>query len=302
MKSVAPFLKLARPHQWIKNILVAAPILFAMKVSDGQAWARVLVATAAFCAASSAVYVGNDVIDRHSDRLHPRKRHRPLAQGLISPASAWAFAAVLALGSLAAAFALSPLTAALIAAYLVLQAAYTLQLKQKMLLDVMCIAAGFVLRAVTGAVAIRVEPSPWLIICTFTLCLFLGFCKRRMELATLGDSAGREHRATLASYNPELLTHLITLSAGVALFSFLLYASRTEQQFGTMYLVYTVPLVIYAVQRFAMLSILGRYADPTDLILRDRAFQVTAALWVAAVWVVIRWGPALRSWVLSHAT
>ena len=167
-----------------------------------------------------------------------------------------------------------------------------------MLLDVICIAIGFVLRASAGAVAIRVAISPWLFICMFTICLFMGFCSRYNELVTIGDRAvAGNHRQTLMTYTPDLLTHLITLSAGIAVVAFLFYGltESTVRQFGTHYFVYTLPLVVYAVFRFAMLSMKGCYADPTDLILRDRPFQITAALWMASAVGIIVWGPRVAA-------
>ncbi len=286
-------IKLARPRHWVKNVIVLMPVIFAMRIGDAGAWAAAALAAAAFCLAAGAVYVVNDIADRQRDRLHPDKRTRPLAAGRVSLRAAAIEAGLLLAAALAVAAAVNGLVLAVVGAYVLLQAAYTFYLKRKMLLDVICIALGFVLRAVAGAVAIPVEPSPWLFICTFTLCLFLGFCKRCNELATLGetDNAHR-HRPSLAGYRPELLTHLITLSAAVAVVAFLLYGASdmTVARIGTNYLVYTLPLVVYGVFRFAMLSMTGRYADPTDLILRDRPFELTIAVWLALAVAIVYWG------------
>ncbi len=292
-------LRLIRPEHWIKNVIVLFPVLFARKSGDAGAWARAGLAAAAFCLASGAVYAFNDIRDRAKDLLHPDKRLRPLPSGAITVPTAAAAAVVLAVAGLAVAWWAGAAAAAAVLAYLLLQAAYTMKLKQAILLDVICIAIGFVLRAVGGALAIRVVVSPWLFVCTFTLCLFMGFCKRANELASLGDAeqAGN-HRPTLTGYTSELLTHLITLSAGVAVVSFLLYATsaRTVAHLGTDYLVYTLPVVIYGVFRFAMLSMRGRYTDPTGLILRDRPFQLTLLIWIAAAVAVIRWGRDIQQW------
>ncbi|NLF30734.1 MAG: decaprenyl-phosphate phosphoribosyltransferase [Planctomycetes bacterium] len=294
------WIRLGRPRQWTKNVLVLLPVIFAQRVADGSAWAYALAAAGAFCLASGAVYAFNDIRDRHSDRLHPRKKDRPIASGLVSVPQAVSFSLLTATAAVALAALLHPLAAGLIVAYLALQMVYALSLKRRMIADVICIAVGFVLRAVTGAVVIDAAPSPWLIVCTFTLCLFLGFCKRRAEVTTMGGrpEAGA-YRRTLAGYDPELLTHLITLSAGIAIVSFLLYAvsSETVERFGTVYLAYTLPLVVYAVCRFAMLSMWGRYDDPAELILRDRAFQLSAGAWLAAVLAIIQWGPYIRDWI-----
>ena len=190
----------------------------------------------------------------------------------------------------------------IVAVYVALQISYTMYLKQRVLIDVICIAMGFVLRAVAGAAAVKVAISPWLFICMFTLCLFMGFCKRYSEVVTLGDpGAAESHRPTLIYYTPELLTHLITLSAGIAVVSFLLYglSERTIENFGTNYFVYTLPVLVYGVFRFAMLSMEGAYAGPTDLILHDRPFQATILLWIALAIIVIKYGKDIEIWTQS---
>ena len=291
--------KLARPKHWIKNLIVLFPVVFAMKMSDPAAWRCALIAAAGFCLVSSAIYVLNDIHDRRKDRQHPKKRLRPLASGLLPVSWALVQAAACLAGGIALGACVNVLVAGILAAYVVLQAAYTYVLKRKMLVDVMCIAMGFVMRAVAGAVAIGAEVSPWLVVCTFTICLFMGFCKRRNEVATLGDNVHAEkHRATLGGYSPELLTHLITLSAGMAIISYLLYATHpdTVARIHTTYLIYTVPIVIYAIARFAMFAMIGRYSDPTDLITRDWPFQVAAAAWMAVTVVILLWGEEIQHW------
>jgi len=293
-------LTLARPPQWIKNSIVLFPLAFARRLGDPAAWACALMAALAFCLVSSAGYILNDLRDREEDRLHPVKRKRPLAAGLVSAGAAAAMGvALLAVGLGVAALTGGPVLT-LCLAYVALQAAYTLALKHRMIADVICIALGFVFRAVAGALAISVPASPWLIICAFTLCLFMGFCKRRLEVAALGnDEAATRYRRTLAGYTPELLTHLITLSAALAIVSYLMYATsaRTIHEFRTSSLVYALPLVIYAIARFAMVSMRGAYNGPTELILRDRPFQASAALWGALTLFLIYQGHRLDAWL-----
>ncbi len=298
--AVGDFVKLARPGHWIKNVVVLLPILFGMRTSYADSWVKIFWAAGAFCLVSSFGYIINDICDRNSDRNHPRKKNRPLAAGRVSVSAAVIEAIVFLSAGLVAAYLLSALLLWVIAGYAVLGIYYTFVLKHHALVDVICIAMGFVLRAVAGAVAIGVVISPWLFICMFTICLFMGFCKRYSEVVTIGDVSEAEgHRATLIAYTPELLTHLITLSAGIAVVGFLLYglSERTIEQFGTNYFIYTLPIVVYAVFRFAMLSMKGRYVDPTDLILHDSVFQMTVLLWVASAVVIIRWGRELASWV-----
>jgi 4-hydroxybenzoate polyprenyltransferase len=194
---------------------------------------------------------------------------------------------------------LSVMMLVIVAVYVLLQVCYTELLKHKVLLDVICIAIGFVLRASAGAIAIGVEVSPWLFICMFTLCLFMGFCKRYSEFITLGDAAkAYRHRATLLEYSPELLTHLITVSAGIAVVSFLLYGLSDEASiFGGVYFIYTLPVVVYGIFRFAMLSMKGVYSDPTDLILHDRVFQVTVVIWSVMAIAIIFYGTAISQFL-----
>ncbi len=298
--SIKPMIQLARPGHWIKNIVVLLPVVFGLRMYDLDAWLRALAAAAAFCFASSFGYILNDIKDRQSDLAHPLKKNRPVASGIISIKAAVIEAAVLLLLALAVAQTLSPLLLIMILAYVFLQVCYTAFLKAKPLADVICIALGFVLRAAAGAVAIRVAISPWLFICMFTISLFMGFCKRYSEIATIGDRA-HDHRPVLIAYTPELLTHLITLSAGIAVMAFLVYGlhERTVEQFGTNYFVYTLPVVVYAVFRFAMLSMKGSYHDPTDLILHDRTFQITILIWMVAAFAIICYGKTIDGWIQS---
>ncbi len=175
--AVVDFVKLARPGHWIKNVVVLLPILFGMQTSDADSWVRIIWAAMAFCFVSSFGYIINDICDRQSDRNHPRKKDRPLAAGRVSVSAAVIEAIVFLSVGLVAAYCLSALLLWVVAGYVVLGIYYTFVLKHHALVDVICIAMGFVLRAVAGAVAIGVVISPWLFICMFTICLFMGFCK-----------------------------------------------------------------------------------------------------------------------------
>lgn len=294
---------LARPWQWIKNLLVFFPVVFALRLGEPDAWIKAGVAFLAFCLASSAVYVVNDIADRHADALHPRKRNRPLAAGRVGVPAAVVWSLILLAGAVNLALECSVPVLILVGLYLALQTAYTFFLKHKMLADVIAIALGFVLRGAAGAVAIHAEVSVWLFVCLFTVCLFMGFCKRRSEVAVLTDpDQAKGHRKTLIGYSPELLTHLITLSAAVVVISFLLYASsaRTVQHFGTDYLVYTLPLVIFAICRFAMVSMIGVYHDPTEIVLRDWPLQAAVAAWAVLALLIIYKGPVIQDWLRLH--
>ena len=299
---IRQMIQLARPRHWVKNLVVFMPVVFGMRMTQVQAWAQAGVAAVAFCFASAFAYIINDVKDCQSDRRHPQKKYRPLASGKISTGAAIIEAVVLFLIGAFLAKSLSVILLLIVMLYVVLQISYTLFLKHKALIDVICIALGFVLRTASGAVAIKVEISPWLFICMFTLCLFMGFCKRYSEVVTIGDAAvARNHRPTLIEYTPELLTHLITLSAGIAVIAFLLYglSERTVAQFGTNYFIYTLPVAVYAVFRFAMLSMKGAYSGPTELILRDRPFQLTIVVWIVLILVLIRFSKNIELWIQS---
>jgi len=274
------------------------PIIFGQQMREIDAWVTAFVAAIAFCFASSFAYIINDIKDRQSDLAHPLKKDRPLASGRISIKAAIIEALAFLLLAIVVAHKISFILVVMILVYLLMQISYTLFLKDRALMDVICIALGFVLRTAAGAVAIKVVISPWLFICMFTICLFMGFCKRYSEVAKISDLAlAKSHRPTLIIYTPELLTHLITVSAGIAVTGFLLYglSERTVVIFGTNYFIYTLPIVVYAVFRFAMLSMNGVYADPTALILRDRPFQAVTVLWVISALLIVYWGRDLQS-------
>jgi 4-hydroxybenzoate polyprenyltransferase len=292
---------LLRPQQWIKNVFVFAGLVFGQRLLDPHALVLVLLGFACLCVISSSVYVVNDIHDREEDRLHPRKRLRPLASGRASVRGAALLAAALVTVGLSGAWLLDRAFFIVVVTYLVLQLLYTFAFKHMVLLDVIAIGAGFVLRAIAGVVLIHVTLSPWLVLCTFTLCLFMGFSKRRCELNALAENGGGDaarHRRTLSIYTKDLLNHMTTLTAGIAVVSFMLYATdaRTKAAFGTDYLLYTLPMVVYAIFRFAILVEHGRVDGPTDVLLRDRPFQVDLLLWTVSAVVVVYAGQDIRNW------
>lgn len=302
------YLRLLRPGQWTKNLFLLAGMIFGHKlIVDGAVQWRtigvVALGMACFSIISSAVYIFNDIRDQNEDRLHPRKRNRPIASGEVSVASAAGLAALCLVVGMGGSALLDFGFMLVAATYLVLQALYTLALKHMVVLDVITLGLSFVLRAVAGAVLVHVEISPWLVLCTFTLCLFMGFSKRRCELGAMNANGGdaKLHRKTLAEYTPDLLNHMTTLTAGVAVVSFVLYAvdGRTVREFGTNYLLYTFPLVVYAIFRFALLVEHGRVDGPTDVLLRDRPFQAAIVLWAVAALVIVYAGRDIRAWLAA---
>ncbi len=282
-------LEAMRPRQWSKNVFVLAGIVFAGRLFDRSAELRVLAAFAVFCAAASAVYLANDVADRDSDAHHPLKRLRAVASGRLSPAAALAASAALAIASLAGAALLNRATLAIVAAYLISTIAYSLYLKRVFLLDVMIVALGFVLRAAAGAACIDAEISPWLLVCSFLLALFLALGKRRAELVLLGEDASN-HRPALGHYSLPLVDSWLTALSGAAIVSYALYTQspRTVEHFGTTNLLYTVPFVIYALFRYQH-HVVRQDAggDPGALLLQDRGLWLSLLGWAVTAAVVI---------------
>lgn len=274
-------IQLTRPAQWVKNIFVFAALVFGVRPADPEAVPKLLCAAAAFgifCLLSGAVYAFNDLLDYREDALHPTKRHRPVARGALSPALAGLVAVLLAAAGSYAALQLPEGFAVTAVAYLLLNVVYSLWGKQRMLLDVIFISIGFVLRALAGAEAIEVRVSAWLVVCTFTLCLFLGFGKRRCEIAVMKtNERASSHRATLSEYSPELLTQLLSATGAMAVITFLLYT--LDPNTPSPLLIYTTPLVFYAIFRYAMVISRGERTGPTDVLIKDRPFLATAILW-----------------------
>jgi 4-hydroxybenzoate polyprenyltransferase len=278
-----------RPKQWTKNVFVFAAIVFAGKLFDGPAWVHTLAAFAIFSAVASAVYLVNDVADRAADALHPTKRLRPIAAGLVSPTQALITAAVLAGAGLWSALLLSHELFWIVVIYLAQSAAYNLGLKRQFLVDAMLVAFGFVLRAVAGAAAIGVEISAWLLCCTFLLALFLSFGKRRHELALLGEGASA-HRSALGQYSLTMLDSWIGSLAAASIVCYALYtqAARTVEHFRTTQLILTLPFVIYGLFRYQHLVMReDRGGDPGAVLLKDKGMILAVVGWALTAAVVI---------------
>jgi len=287
------FLSIMRPAHWSKNVFIFAALIFGRKLIGPEVEVKLAVLSSlaaffCFCLASSAVYIFNDIVDRKTDKLHPVKALRPIAAGRVNIVTAACFAFICAAIAVFSSYLLVTNLAMVIACYIVLMVLYSLLFKHVMILDVIVIATGFVLRAVAGAIAVGVFISPWLVICTFSLCLFLGFGKRRSEVALLADN-GNQFRKTLAGYNVELLSHMLNVTSGLAVVCFLLYTMdrRTFEIIKTNDLVYTTPFVLYCVFRFSVLIQKGSYTGPVQIIVKDRPFQLGFALWVAACSAIV---------------
>ncbi|MBI4486176.1 MAG: decaprenyl-phosphate phosphoribosyltransferase [Acidobacteria bacterium] len=278
-----------RPSQWTKNLVVFAGVLFGHRLFDLTAVGRSLAAFAIFCGLSGVVYLLNDVLDRDRDRLHPLKSRRPIASGALPAWTALVAAAAIGVAALATSLLLSWQFAAVAATYVALLALYSGPLKNIVIIDVLTIAVGFVLRAVAGAVAVEVEISHWLLICTILLALFIALAKRRQEIVLLADDA-RSHRAILGEYSPYLLDQMIAVVTASTVISYAFYtiSPETVLKFGTHWLGLTIPFPLYGIFRYLYL-VHQREAggSPADLLLTDRPLLACVALWALAVALII---------------
>lgn len=298
---VAAFVAL-RPRQWVKNLFVFAGLIFSQSLFTPLIWPA-LGAFLIFCALSGAIYVFNDLADVEKDRLHPTKRYRPIARGALSVPAAAGLGVLMLAGSLVAAYVLSVPFGVVATAYAGLLIAYSVWLKHMVILDVLTVAAGFVLRAVAGAEAIAVEISGWLVICTILVALFLALGKRRHEYRTLkGDAAA--HRPILAEYSESFLDQMVAVVTASTVTAYALYtmSPETVAKFNTRLLPVTLPFVLYGVFRY--LYLLYRRdmgGNPSDLLLNDRALLINTGLWMLALLVII-YGPVWGStWLVRWA-
>ncbi|HET7344132.1 MAG TPA: decaprenyl-phosphate phosphoribosyltransferase [Methylomirabilota bacterium] len=277
-----------RPQQWVKNLFVLAGVIFAQRLFTPALWTA-LGAFAIFCGLSGAVYLLNDVADRTKDRLHPEKRHRPIAAGALAPGRAVAVALALSVVGLALGFWLSTGFGLAALAYVGLLVAYSAWLKHVVIVDVLVVAMGFVLRAVAGALAIGVAISGWLLICTILLALFLALGKRRHEVLTLHEGAAR-HRPILAEYSAGLLDQMIAVVTASTVTAYALYtmSPETVAKFHTSLLPATLPFVLYGIFRYLYLLYHRRLGgNPSEIVVHDRALLVNTVLWLATVLLII---------------
>ncbi len=273
-----------RPRQWTKNLLLLAGIIFAAKLGDVSRWGEALAAFAAYCAASSASYLVNDVRDAPHDREHPVKRARPIARGELSPRLAEAMAALLILGAFLLVAPLGLASILFLSTFFALQAGYTLLLKHVVLLDVMTIGGLFVVRAAAGAAAVDVRISPWLLLCTALLALFLALAKRRGELVLVGAEA-TPGRPVLEGYSLALVDQLVAIVAASTVISYCLYTFTARDSKAMMV---TIPVVVFGVFRYQLLMHrrdLGE--EPEEVLLRDLPILLCIAGWAVCAAVIL---------------
>lgn len=282
-----------RPWQWTKNLVVFAALIFSRNLTNDDLVWKSVEAFAIFCLLSGMIYLVNDTVDVEKDKMHDVKRNRPLPSGKLKVPVAWGVAVLGFAGGMYAAYAMGVGFFVVSISFVVLNLFYSFVLKRVALLDVMSIAVGFVLRAISGVEALRViEPSvqisPWLLICTLLLSLFLGFCKRRHELVTMDQAVN--HRESLLGYSPALLDQLVGITAAGAIIAYTIYTiwPDTVQKFGTTALVYTVPLVLLGVFRYLYLVYNEQKGgSPSDLLLREKFLLIDVIVWIVLVIAIL---------------
>jgi 4-hydroxybenzoate polyprenyltransferase len=292
MKQLYHIFTSMRPHQWTKNLVVFAGLIFSRNFHQQVLLMRSVEAFVVFCLLSGVIYIINDIADVEKDRLHPTKKNRPLAAGAVTVPVAFTAAVVLAAAGLLMSWRLGSGFLTVACVFLGFNLLYSFLLKRVVLLDVVSISLSFVLRAIAGVEALRdVEPaiaiSPWLLICTLFLSLFLAFCKRRYELS-LENAVG--HRESLQEYSPILLDQLVSITAGGSVIAYAIYTiwPETVEKFGTTNLVYTVPLVLIGVMRYLYLVYnKQKGGSPSDLLLHERFLLFDVLAWIVLVIAIL---------------
>ncbi len=284
-------LKTMRPHQWTKNVFVFTALVFDRKLFMWDPFIKTTLAFVLFCMAASAVYIINDLADIEQDRRHPKKRFRPLASGALSPRVAMVAAVLLVGISVPASFAVHLYLGLILTGYLILQFAYSHLLKHLVIIDVMTVAAGFVLRVGAGVVVVQVERfSPWLYVCTTLLALFIAINRRRHELILLAEDASN-HRRILDEYNIAFLDEMNSMVTASTVIAYSLYTFSAPNLPANHTMMLTIPFVIYGLFRYLYLvHVRGEGGAPDELVLKDKPLFATLVLWVLAVLLVLYMG------------
>jgi 4-hydroxybenzoate polyprenyltransferase len=293
---LAPTVRLIRPKQWTKNAFVFAPLIFARELFESSQELLALRAFAAFCAMASAVYVMNDLSDVAADRAHPVKKSRPIAAGIVSVPQALLIIAGLLVLSAVAAWGMDPRFITVLTAYAVINIAYSIRLKEVLLLDVFIVAAGFMLRVLGGAYAIGVSVSSWIVLCSLFISLFLGFAKRRGEMVLFQASSAPPERKVLRLYTIEYIDQILTIAAAGAVISYAMYtvAPRTMEVFHTDKLIYTTVFVVFGIFRYLyLIHTTSTTENPTAVVTSDLPVIFTILFWVASCVALIYFGPSL---------
>jgi 4-hydroxybenzoate polyprenyltransferase len=282
-------IKCLRPKQWTKNALLFAGYVFTIPLGHStDDFVRAAAAFAVFCGVSGACYIVNDVLDVERDRRHPRKCKRPIASGAVPVSVALVFAVLVAAASIWGGIRLSIGFGALAIGYLVLSLSYSLVLKHVVIVDLLALAGGFVIRAVAGAVVIDVKISPWLLLCTTLLALFLGFAKRRSELMTL-ENGGQDHRKTLSEYSAPMLDQMLSVTASTTLMAYCLYTFTGNTGEHHPMMMITIPFVVYGLFRYLFLiQTKNAGGSPELVLLEDKPMLLNVLLYVVAAVIALR--------------
>ncbi|MBT3272596.1 MAG: decaprenyl-phosphate phosphoribosyltransferase [Spirochaetales bacterium] len=282
------YIELFRLKQWLKNIFVLPPLIFSLNLLHGDLLLRSLGALLSFCFISSSVYILNDLADREKDKLHPKKKERPIARGAVSVPAALTISAASLLTSLTIALQINFLTLAIISTYFLMNLLYSFMLKRIVIADVVTIAVGFLLRVAAGGAAVDVVLSRWLLLSTFFIALFLGFGKRKSEMWSVSEDEGL--RRVMNQYGEQLLNGLIIATLTLTLITYALYVGdeRTIEKLGTDRLIITVPLVAFGLFRYLYLLFQEHEgSDPGELILRDKPIIFTVLAWGIITLIVL---------------
>lgn len=281
--------KLIRPHQYIKNFFIFAPLFFAAKLVDSHLLLSTVIAFVAFSLAASAVYVFNDYIDIEDDRRHPKKKDRPLASGAISKSQAIIIMSVLSLSGLGLMFSISTEATAIALAYVVMNIAYSLHLKHIAILDVTIIAIGFVLRLFIGSVATGISLTSWIVVMSFLLALFLALAKRRDDVLIYLDT-GKKMRKVIDGYNLQLVDTAMAIMASITIVAYITYTISSEvvTRVNSEYLYLTSLFVILGIMRYLQIAfVMQESGSPTKIVLKDRFIQLTMLGWVSMfTWIL----------------
>lgn len=275
---ISPYLKILRPHQWLKNLMLFFPPFLGGVLFTPGFFQKGLLPFAVFCIASSATYIFNDIRDQEQDRFHPNKQHRPIASGAVSVSKAAVFGSVLFLASILLSLKLPVMFLAWLMAYLGLSFAYSTVLKDQPIFDIFCVASGFVFRLFAGGAAFDVKVSDWLFLSVLLLALFLSAGKRLGEKMLLGESSG-QHRKSLDAYPDGTLDGFMYMSGAAVLVTYTMYVITMHK------LVFTVPLCCFGLFRYMMIVKRGGSGDPTDSLLKDPVLFMVGLVWVVMVGV-----------------
>jgi 4-hydroxybenzoate polyprenyltransferase len=273
-----------RPRQWTKNLLVFAALIFSIKISNMNMLILSVEGFFLFCFVSSCVYILNDFVDREADRQHPEKRNRPMASGAVNPYTALCLGAALLVFSLLAAFSLKPLFSLLLLIYFLMNVGYSFKFKHVVILDILIIASGFLLRAIGGGLMIDVPLTPWFLICTMLLSLFLAISKRRHELYLLETNKG-SHRKVLNFYSMDLLNQFNGIVTSMTIISYALFTFNSGH---TIHLMWTLLFVFYGVFRYLyLIHMEGKGGKPEKVLFEDRHILVTVMLYAFSVVLIL---------------